>query len=79
MTWAATGEVAKAPKGMVIEDGVYVGMQGGTEFSADRPPIVQQPEERAAVRDGALFLAFCLHSGICLEVAMTFLSYLVSG
>ncbi len=26
MTWAATGEVAKAPKGMVIEDGVYVGM-----------------------------------------------------
>ncbi|NCC48014.1 MAG: ABC transporter substrate-binding protein [Clostridia bacterium] len=29
MTWAATGEVAKAPKGMVIEDGVYVGMQGG--------------------------------------------------
>ncbi|MCK9252352.1 MAG: ABC transporter substrate-binding protein [Clostridiaceae bacterium] len=29
MTWAATGEVAKAPKGMVIEDGVYVGMQSG--------------------------------------------------
>lgn len=29
MTWAATGEVAKAPKGMVIENGVYVGMQGG--------------------------------------------------
>ena len=26
MTWAKTGEVAKAPKGMVIEDGVYVGM-----------------------------------------------------
>ncbi|NLM78177.1 MAG: ABC transporter substrate-binding protein [Ruminococcaceae bacterium] len=30
MTWAATGEVAKAPKGMVIEDGVYVGMQAGS-------------------------------------------------
>ncbi len=28
MVWAATGEVAKAPKGMVIENGVYVGMQG---------------------------------------------------
>ncbi len=26
MTWAATGEVAKAPKGMVIQNGVYVGM-----------------------------------------------------
>jgi len=26
MTWAATGEVAKAPKGMVIKDGAYVGM-----------------------------------------------------
>lgn len=27
MTWAASGEVAKAPKGMVIEDGVYVSMK----------------------------------------------------
>ncbi len=26
MTWSATGEVSKAPKGMVIQDGVYVGM-----------------------------------------------------
>ncbi|HHW93152.1 MAG TPA: ABC transporter substrate-binding protein [Clostridiaceae bacterium] len=26
MTWAKSGEVAKAPKGMVIENGVYVGM-----------------------------------------------------
>ncbi len=26
MTWAATGEVAKSPKGMVIQNGVYVGM-----------------------------------------------------
>ena len=26
MTWAKSGEVAKAPKGMVIKDGVYVGM-----------------------------------------------------
>lgn len=26
MTWAATGEVAKAPKGMVIKDGAYIGM-----------------------------------------------------
>lgn len=26
MTWSKTGEVAKAPKGMVIENGVYVGM-----------------------------------------------------
>ena len=26
MTWSATGEVSKAPKGMVIKDGVYVGM-----------------------------------------------------
>lgn len=26
MTWAATGEVSKTPKGMVIEKGVYVGM-----------------------------------------------------
>lgn len=26
MTWSATGEVSKAPKGMVIENGVYVGM-----------------------------------------------------
>jgi len=26
MTWAASGEVAKAPKGMVIKDGAYVGM-----------------------------------------------------
>ena len=26
MTWAATGEVSKAPKGMVIQDGAYVGM-----------------------------------------------------
>ncbi|HHT43906.1 MAG TPA: ABC transporter substrate-binding protein [Fastidiosipila sp.] len=26
MTWAASGEVAKSPKGMVIEDGAYVGM-----------------------------------------------------
>ena len=29
MTWAKTGEVAKAPKGMVIENGVYVGMMSG--------------------------------------------------
>ena len=26
MTWAATGEVSKAPKGMVIQNGAYVGM-----------------------------------------------------
>ncbi len=26
MTWSETGEVAKAPKGMVIENGAYVGM-----------------------------------------------------
>lgn len=26
MTWKATGEVSKEPKGMVIKDGVYVGM-----------------------------------------------------
>ncbi len=26
MTWSATGEVSKAPKGMVIKNGVYVGM-----------------------------------------------------
>ena len=26
MTWSATGEVAKAPKGMVIQNGAYVGM-----------------------------------------------------
>ncbi|NLV50240.1 MAG: ABC transporter substrate-binding protein [Clostridiales bacterium] len=26
MTWAATGEVSKSPKGMVIENGAYVGM-----------------------------------------------------
>ncbi len=26
MTWSETGEVSKAPKGMVIENGVYVGM-----------------------------------------------------
>lgn len=26
MTWSKSGEVAKAPKGMVIENGVYVGM-----------------------------------------------------
>ena len=26
MTWSSTGEVSKAPKGMVIQDGVYVGM-----------------------------------------------------
>ncbi len=26
MTWAATGEVSKEPKGMVIKDGAYVGM-----------------------------------------------------
>ena len=26
MTWSATGEVSKAPKGMVIKGGVYVGM-----------------------------------------------------
>ena len=26
MTWSKTGEVAKTPKGMVIENGVYVGM-----------------------------------------------------
>ncbi len=26
MTWSASGEVSKAPKGMVIKDGVYVGM-----------------------------------------------------
>jgi branched-chain amino acid transport system substrate-binding protein len=26
MTWAVTGEVTKSPKGMVIENGVYVGM-----------------------------------------------------
>ncbi len=26
MTWSATGEVSKAPKGMVIQGGVYVGM-----------------------------------------------------
>lgn len=26
MTWGTNGQVAKAPKGMVIEDGVYVGM-----------------------------------------------------
>lgn len=26
MTWSQTGEVSKAPKGMVIKDGVYVGM-----------------------------------------------------
>lgn len=29
MTWAKTGEVAKSPKGMVIENGVYVGMKSG--------------------------------------------------
>jgi branched-chain amino acid transport system substrate-binding protein len=26
MTWADTGEVSKSPKGMIIENGVYVGM-----------------------------------------------------
>ena len=26
MTWSDSGEVSKAPKGMVIRDGVYVGM-----------------------------------------------------
>ena len=26
MTWSTTGEVSKAPKGMIIENGVYVGM-----------------------------------------------------
>lgn len=26
MTWEATGEVSKAPKGMIIKDGAYVGM-----------------------------------------------------
>ena len=26
MTWASTGEVSKAPKGMVIQNGAYVGM-----------------------------------------------------
>lgn len=26
MTWSTTGEVSKSPKGMVIQDGVYVGM-----------------------------------------------------
>ena len=26
MTWSDSGEVSKAPKGMVIENGVYVGM-----------------------------------------------------
>ena len=26
MTWSETGEVSKEPKGMVIKDGVYVGM-----------------------------------------------------
>ncbi|NLJ70387.1 MAG: ABC transporter substrate-binding protein [Clostridiaceae bacterium] len=26
MTWSETGEVAKSPKGMIIENGVYVGM-----------------------------------------------------
>ena len=26
MTWSETGEVSKAPKGMVIQNGVYVGM-----------------------------------------------------
>ena len=26
MTWSQSGEVSKAPKGMVIENGVYVGM-----------------------------------------------------
>lgn len=26
MTWSETGEVSKAPKGMVIKNGVYVGM-----------------------------------------------------
>lgn len=26
MTWSETGEVSKAPKGMIIKDGVYVGM-----------------------------------------------------
>ncbi|NLK89469.1 MAG: ABC transporter substrate-binding protein [Clostridiaceae bacterium] len=29
MTWSTSGEVSKAPKGMVIENGVYVGMQSG--------------------------------------------------
>ncbi len=27
MTWSATGEVSKSPKGMIIKNGVYVGMQ----------------------------------------------------
>ena len=26
MTWSDTGEVSKEPKGMVIKDGAYVGM-----------------------------------------------------
>ena len=26
MSWAAGGEVTKSPKGMIIENGVYVGM-----------------------------------------------------
>ena len=26
MTWSDTGEVSKPPKGMVIQNGVYVGM-----------------------------------------------------
>ena len=26
MTWSDTGEVSKPPKGMVIENGAYVGM-----------------------------------------------------
>ena len=27
MTWDATGAVTKSPKGMVIKDGAYVGME----------------------------------------------------
>ena len=27
MTWAATGEVSKAPKAVIIKDGAYVGVE----------------------------------------------------
>ncbi|HHU13220.1 MAG TPA: ABC transporter substrate-binding protein [Clostridiaceae bacterium] len=35
MTWSETGEVAKSPKGMVIQDGVYVGMDAAEDSEND--------------------------------------------
>ena len=53
MTWQATGEVSKAPKGMVIENGGYVGMDSEAGTAAESDSEAETEPEAEAETEAA--------------------------